>query len=290
MKVNVMSAMRFDMFLHALDRLITPASDPKETVLAVRRELANALRDEEFRPSCVERILDGLDPGKARWRLPAIHRDRTRGYAVCVFHWMPGLTNTPHRHDYWTVTGVLHNNLCFRTFQLAPDQKTLLPDKTIDASAGEVGYICTPCIHNVANPSRAPSLSLHIFNHPVIAQGDIELVEFALEGTQPQPGSRPDPTPSGTGREALLSVCAAMLAQAPSATIMPMLDRIFALGGARAKLATVKAMCAVDPSHAAEKARAMSDQIGGPLSDRLRRASEAVLRAPEPAGADAPSS
>jgi hypothetical protein len=206
-----------------------------------------------------------------------------------VFHWVPGLTNTPHRHDYWTVTGVLHNNLHFHTFQLAPDQKTLIPDKTIDAWAGDVGYICTPCIHNVANPSRAPSLSLHIFNHPGSAEGGVELVEFALEGTQPQPGSRPVPTPTGVGREALLSVCAAMLAQAPGVTIMPMLDRIFALGGARAKLAAVKAMCAIDPSHAAERARAMSGQIEGPLSDRLRRVSEAVLRAPEPAGADAPS-
>src|SRR4029077_10897066 len=160
-------------FFEELDQLVNPAADAEATVRPVRYSLISALKDPGFGLSCIERVLDGLEPGHVRWRYPKIHCNPARGYSVCVFYWTPGLSNSPHRHDTWTVTGVLHNSLRFNTYRAKPGEAALIPEKRVDARPGDVGYICTPCIHNVENPTAAPSLSIHIFSHPQTASAAV---------------------------------------------------------------------------------------------------------------------
>jgi hypothetical protein len=265
-------------FLEELDRLVDPGVEPRETVRAVRHSLTCALKDPGFGLACIERVLDGLEPGHIGWRYPKIHRNPSRAYSVCVFHWPPGLANPPHRHDTWTVTGVLHNNLQFNTYRVEPTQSALIPEKRVNATPGQVGYICTPCIHNVENPSAAPSLSIHIFSHPQPASAATELIEYPMEGTVPQPRGPISAAPDGPVREHVLASCAEMIGAHAHLRSLPLLDRILYLAQGRARLIALKAMAGLDPLHTADRARALAEGMGGRFGDQLRQASESILR------------
>ncbi len=261
-----------------MNTIKSTAADVGATVRAVRHSLSCALANPAFGLACVARVLDGLDPGYNGWRYPKIHRDPDRGYSVCVFSWTPGLVNAPHRHDTWTVTGVLHNSLRFNTFRVAPDGAALIPEKRVDAKPGGGGYICTPCIHNVENPTSAPALSIHIFNHSQIAGSAAELVEYRMAGTVSQSRDVAPAAPDGAVREDLLAACAGMIGAHAHARNLPLLDRVLTLAEGKAKLPAIKAMAGIDPLHAAERARALAERMAGRVGDRLREASEAILQ------------
>lgn len=276
--MNALSSTPLPTFLKKLDQLVDSAADVRMTVRAVRQSLIQALADPEFGLACLERVLDGFEPSHVGWRYPKIHRDPIRAYSICIFNWPPGLSNAPHRHDTWTVTGVLHNSLRFNTFRVESGGATLTPEKRLDARPGEVGYICTPCIHNVENPSAAPSLSIHIFNHPQTGSAAMELVEYQMEGTIPQPTGPARAALDDMIREDVLASCVTMIGAHVHPRSLPLLDRILDLAHARARLLAIKAMSGLDPLHAADRARALAEQMGGRFGDQLRQASEAILQ------------
>jgi|tagenome__1003787_1003787.scaffolds.fasta_scaffold20907244_2 predicted metal-dependent enzyme (double-stranded beta helix superfamily) len=267
----------FAAFLNRLDDLIAPGSDPRETALAVRQAMADALKSDSFRLSCVERIMGELDRSIGQSRFPMVHRDREREYSVCVFYWPAGQIAPPHQHDYWTVTGVMLNGLRFRTFHVPPSQTAPVLEKQIDATVGDVGYICTTCVHDVANISEAVSLSLHVFNHPVGADGGTDDREFLLSRETPQSLSRTRATSDALYRDDVLSACAGLLARMPDPLASSMLDRIYDTGGAKARLAAVRAMCTLNPRRAAERAHDLADRVGGRLGENLRLISGKIL-------------
>jgi predicted metal-dependent enzyme (double-stranded beta helix superfamily) len=273
--MNATSSVPLPAFLDELDQLIDVAADAKATVRPVRHSLIRALKDPGFGLACIERVLDGLDPGHFGWRYPKIHRDPAREYSVCVFHWPPGLSNAPHRHDMWTVTGVLHNRLRFTTFRVEPSRAGLIPEKRIDAWSGEVGYICTPCVHNVENPSEAPSLSIHIFSHPRAASAAVDFVEYPMEGTIPQLHGPVSAALDGATREYVLASCAEMVGAHSHLRSLPLLDRILGLAQARAQLVAVKghvrARSAARCGPGALTGRAVGRQVRGPAAEGERR-------------------
>jgi hypothetical protein len=140
------------------------------------------------------------------------------------------------------------------------------------------GYICTPCIHNVENPSARQSLSIHIFSHPQIAGAAVELVEYPMEGTIPQPRDQASAELSGAVREYVLASCVEMIGAHVHPKSLPLLDRILDLARARTRLVAVKAMVEIDPLHAADRARTLAERVGGKFEHQLRQASDAILR------------
>ena len=157
-------------------------------------------------------------------------------------------------------------------------QSDMKTSQRVDARAGDVGFICTPCIHNVENPSAAPSLSLHIFSHARTANATIELIEYPMNGTVSQPRITVSADPNGAVREYVLASCAEMIGAHSHPRSLPLLDRVLTLAQARARLVAVKAMSGLDPLHAADRACTLAEQVGGKLGDRLRQASETILQ------------
>src|SRR5690349_14877828 len=177
-----MKTASFEMFLSQLNDLVISSRDTRVLVLAIRQLIRSSLQDQQFRLDCVECVLTTLASSGRGPRFPTVHRDERLRYCVRIFHWPPDSASTPHMHEHWTVTGVLHNRLEFRTFHKAGVRAAgLLSDKHYDARAGEVGYICTPCLHSVANPTRAQSMSLHVFNLPPEARRSADLLNDAQE-------------------------------------------------------------------------------------------------------------
>ena len=260
--MNATNNRLFTAFLEELDHFVDPTKDLKETVYAVRHALICALKNPRFGLACIERVLAGLEPGEDKFQYPNIHYNPTLGYSVSVFHWPSGLANAPHRHDTWTVTGVLHNSLRFNTYEIDPKQSVLMPGKRIDARSGDVGYICTPCIHNVENSTAAPSLSLHIFNYSQVASDAGEFVEYPMEGTVPQPKGDASAEMDETMREYILASYATIIGAQTHPDSLPLLDRILRLGRARARFLAVKAMAGIDPLYAADRARGLAQVRG----------------------------
>lgn len=273
----------FGAFVKRLEDVIESNADARTTVLAVREQLKAALQDPVFRVDCVERVIDTLEPAYIGPRFPKIHRDAARAYSIFIFYWPPGTVNEPHRHDHWTVTGVMHNTLQFRTYRADESAAAgLIPEKQFDAAAGDVGYICTPCIHNVANVSQVRSMSVHVFSHPQTARKALDFPDYRLETAIAKPAPDRMGAPSESLRDDALSTCAQMLGEVREPRTRGLLDRIFALGGLSAGLNSVKAMSTFDPLHATKKARELASRMTGPRAFELFRISDAVLHTGDP--------
>lgn len=273
-----MKSMPFAEFLKNVNTSICSTSDSQTTTFAVRQHLRTVLQDNEFLIDCVNEILNTLDTDKGWLRFPVIHRDKVHCYTICIFYWPPGFVNTPHKHNHWTVTGVMHNNLRFRTFRLRKSENTeLIPEKQIDAGAGDVGYICTPCIHDVGNVTNVPAMSFHIFSHSNGAIHPDELTEYPLEGSVPQPALNSVPALSELFREDVLCVCAQVLGKINDSRTCAVLDQIFERGADRARMEAIKAMSVFDLTLAAKRARELSSQLPNWLGVQLFRISEEIL-------------
>ena len=266
----------FEMFLNQIDALIVSSSDTRSLVLAIRQLVSSSLKDQQFRLDCVDHVLTTLESVGRGPRFPTVHHDEDLCYCVRIFHWPPGLSSPPHMHQHWTVTGVLHNRLEFRTYRKTEDRAAeFLSDRHYDARAGEVGYICTPCLHDVANLSRMHSMSLHVFNLPQEARRSADLLNNAQEF--PAQDSAGSDLNHGASEEAL-TACAQMLAIHRDPRVPALMERIFDLGGLKARLECVKAMTLFDPIAAARKACELATQLPGPTQSRLERASKAILQ------------
>jgi predicted metal-dependent enzyme (double-stranded beta helix superfamily) len=178
-----MNTSPFECLVADANAVLDHAHDACTITHALCEHVRRALRDPAMLSDCVERAVDALDPAQAKTRFPTIHRDDARRLRIRLFVWPPGFAEAPHRHDHWTVTGVLHNRLRFRTFRADTLQgDALIVDKDIAAGPGDVGLICTPCVHDVVNPTTEPSLSLHLFHK---AADDEPSARTAIRPAQP---------------------------------------------------------------------------------------------------------
>lgn len=252
------------------------------TARAVRSLLRRSLTSQPFRLDCAEVSLASMReaPGSP-WHNPPLDEDDEFAFHLRLFFWSPGFANQAHRHDEWTVTGVVHNTLTFMTYAETPSG--LEVERRIRAVAGEVGYISSPCIHNVANESDRASVSLHVFSG-VKSTG-------AAHRLSQSDGAIPTRVPETPNRHLALRSLIEVASLIESPRRLPILDRIFKLGDPAIKLAAAKAIAPLDPELGAERLYELATQCSAAVAEELRRLAERLRgraeHPPERAGASA---
>lgn len=161
--------MRFDAFLDKLDALNFPkgadAGHPDRPLVQSARALVEeALLDDEFLADCIDRELDLVASGTPRRGLVPFFTMPDLGIRLALGYWAPGHGAGAHEHTAWTVTAVCRNELEVLTYDRAESYRTrqLVPKNQFHATAGRVGFISEPCIHEPKNISSDWSLSFHM--------------------------------------------------------------------------------------------------------------------------------
>lgn len=136
----------------------------RASVQHVRSLISSAIIDPNFLSECVALELDLLESSVNRRGLMPFLTVPGFGIRFAFGYWSPGSTPGPHEHTAWTITAVAQNEIQVRTFDRDESyrQRQLVEKNCFTASAGRVGYIYEPCIHQPKNISANWSLSLHV--------------------------------------------------------------------------------------------------------------------------------
>ena len=228
----------------------------------VRALLLETLGNEMFLVDCLEKAVVSLER-EAVWMNPPILDDDTNEFSVRLIYWAPNSQNHPHEHTFWTVTGVLHNELKFTTY--VRDRNGQLDiEREIYGKRGEVGYIAPPCIHSVANHSDKPSISIHVFSGPKMIAGSYERGETTwhhrIDGgaathlcTFPQ----------------TLRLLSAMLDTLGTTRALDLIERIFQMGDLSTRLECAKAMARRNQVRAGDLVSQLAAQCHGRNAENL---------------------
>lgn len=284
----MMMATAFGEFVEQVGNELRTSTESGRAPRAVRNQLRAALSRPAFAVDCVDLVLGTMESQQeGRWRSPPIYDDEEHQYAVRLFYWPPGFENSPHRHEDWTVTGVMHNALRFRTYNEV--QGDLVEDKRLECRAGDVGYIDTPCIHNVANKSERESISIHIFSGPKVtftdSAGEVETRRGRSawhRASAAQAAGVPDQLGGADferARQRALTTFASLLSAADDPRRAALLERVFALGALPVKLSVVKALAVLDTTRAAVKARELAALCSADVGRELARIGDSLARA-----------
>lgn len=142
----------------------TQAHPERAAVVEARSATANAVVDDEFLADCLSLELRRIKENRLVRGFAPFFIMPDLGVRFAFGLWRPGGTPGPHEHTAWTITAVCRNELdvmvynreeCYR-------RRELVPKNCFPATAGQVGFIYEPCIHEPKNSSRDWSLSLHI--------------------------------------------------------------------------------------------------------------------------------
>lgn len=134
------------------------------------RAIAEALAPFLGRPG----LLDGIPcpTSTARYVRHLVHEDRSAGWAMVALAWLPGQASPVHGHRTWCAFGVHEGWLEERHFALAgglPVLGTALPRAVGATSAGPADVTL---VHQLANVSAAPALSIHVYGVAYDGMGD----------------------------------------------------------------------------------------------------------------------
>jgi hypothetical protein len=169
---------------------------PRDSVVALRAIVAEAMRDDPFLLDCAAAELAHIERTPLRRGLAPFHVDPRFGVRLAFGYWAPGSTPGPHEHTAWTITAVVRNELEVVTFDRAASyrQGALVPKNSFTASAGQVGYVYEPIIHAPKNVSREWSLSFHAMS-PRDGEPPEDfpepLPELAVAGSAAEDGDHP---------------------------------------------------------------------------------------------------
>ena len=129
-------------FASAVDTIINNLEKKTGLVPEIRTKLIEALNKESFIRDCINlAFINFFSPLENSPEKKQTIYTSTAGYSIRIIYWPPGFQNTAHTHDFWTVTGVLHNALTFNTYKVKQDEvkiSQLVIDKNIFAKQGEV--------------------------------------------------------------------------------------------------------------------------------------------------------
>ena len=161
--------MRLDDLCEVFDVLPFPKSKERQhpqrqTVLAARSRVGNAVIDDEFLLDCIVRELRRLRSYRISRGLEPFFIMPNLGIRFAFGYWPPGATAGPHEHTAWNITAVWRNRLEVLTYdrEASYRQKALIPKHRFDGNAGMTGFIYDPCIHEPRNTSPEWSLSFHV--------------------------------------------------------------------------------------------------------------------------------
>lgn len=155
--------------LRSLERVLdgSPWNSGDDLGLRAARDLVRVgVTDPEILCECAELELQLLrnksdGPNLVPFiRAPSIRAGLAFGY------WAPFGATGPHEHTAWTITAVVRNELEIRVYDWAKsyDCGTLVESQIVNAVSPDVGYICSPTIHDVRNGTSSWSLALHVLS------------------------------------------------------------------------------------------------------------------------------
>jgi hypothetical protein len=161
--------MRLDDLCDAIAALSLPGADAREhpdrdSVIAARSAVADAVLDDEFLLDCMSRELELIERNVPRRESVPFFTTPNTGITFAFRYWAPGSNAGAHEHTAWTITAVCRNKLSVSTFDRESSYRNqaLVSKKVFDAPAGRTGYIYEPCIHDPRNPTDRWSISLHV--------------------------------------------------------------------------------------------------------------------------------
>jgi predicted metal-dependent enzyme (double-stranded beta helix superfamily) len=268
------SCRRLLLFAEDVARAICRSTETSPVATRVRLLLTEALRESEFVLDCADAAAAALassTPSRP-WDNPPIVDDDESAFSVRLIYWPARSGNCPHRHTFWTVTGVLANELTFITYaEPPPGRAPATVEREFHGRSGEVGVVLPPCIHRVFNPSDGPSISVHVFSGPRAAapaarsryeRGLTTWFDGEGEGDADAPPLRTAPD--------ILAALIGVLDTVASPRVVPIADRLFGVGDLASKLACTKVLSRYDPRLASERLFEVAAECRGPDGPRLR--------------------
>jgi hypothetical protein len=138
----------------------------RNSVLAAREAVTDAVRDDEFLVDSMARELDLVERRVPRQGLVPFFTVPAHGIGLSFGYWGPGSRAGAHEHTAWTITAVCRNELEVQTYDREGSyrRRTLIPKNLFEAPAGRAGFIYEPCIHDPRNPTDRWSVSLHLYS------------------------------------------------------------------------------------------------------------------------------
>lgn len=278
-----MSRDRLLLFAEDVSKAIRQSTDASPVAVRVRCLLREALQDTEFVLDCVDAATSVIasSTSSSPWENPPIVDDDESAFSVRLIYWPARSRNSPHRHTFWTVTGVLANELTFVTYaEPPPGKKPARIEREIHGCVGEVGMILPPCIHRVLNPSEAPSISVHVFSGPRAAElAQPNRYERGLTTWFDEGGEGDADAPQRTASD-ILAALIALLDTLTAPRVVPIVDRLFGVADLPSKLAITKVLSRHDPGLAGQRLYELAAECGGPDAPKLRALAGRLVATP----------
>lgn len=228
----------YDEFTKKLISSLVNTDSDQERVNTVGAILAVYLPMSDFMHSCVDRALLALENGRSRWRNPPIDSDIEAGYVMRMIYWPANYRSDIHRHNLWTVTGVLYNSIEVVTY----DELGISELARYKGKVGAVGKVIPPCVHAAENNTDVPSVTLAVFcRQPAKLRSGPE-VEWITDTEEAKY--------SAGAFERALRAFVFMINDAPGPMSLRLLDKIYDLARPSLQLLVIKAIAQLDVGRA----------------------------------------
>lgn len=157
-EVDVMQ-IEFSEFSNKLRSGLLQSASDEERVRHVGDVLSAYLLRPDFGHDCMERVLLSMQNGRSHWRNPPIDSGLDEGFVTRMLFWPSQFRSDIHRHNLWTVTGVLYNNIEVVVYDESGNREI----SRHCGGVGAVGKVVPPCTHSAENNSDVPSVTLAVF-------------------------------------------------------------------------------------------------------------------------------
>lgn len=149
----------FWQFQLTLRESLVRAQTDEERITSVAGILKEYLPNAAFIHACIERVILTMQCGRGAWRNPPFDEGVDAGYLMRMIFWPARFRSDIHKHNLWTVSGVLFNEMDVVIYE-ADGQREI---NRFHGKVGAVGKVCPPCVHAAENNSDVPSVTLAVF-------------------------------------------------------------------------------------------------------------------------------
>lgn len=269
--------MKFTALVDRINRAIADHALVDDVVRGVRGAVTDGIADEGFVLECVERLVAHAEHHASHGVYLPLHTEAAYCWCVKVFLWPPAFANTPHQHNTWSVSGILHNQLEVALYRREGDGGAPREWHRFVARRGQTGYLTPPCIHALGNPdATTPSVTLHVFQQSSTPQQRLHDTQWLDEQYDPQH------VDAAVQVASELQAALLLLQSYPAALALPLLQRICAVGNTKVQLAAFKQLVRHDEEAALACGEHLARQLDAlnlprflPLLERLRASVEA---------------
>lgn len=153
---------RLETLIERLDAAVC-LGNPAAITARIKENLQTAIHEDRVR--LPQRFHATRADGYAR-RL--LHRSDHLGYTAVVMTWAPGQRTPLHDHaGIWCVEGVVEGRMDVTQYDLVAEEDgryRFEPKGCVHAEVGSAGCLIPPFeYHILANPTAAPSITLHVY-------------------------------------------------------------------------------------------------------------------------------